>query len=57
MKIHVIDAHNFAAMDVDDLLVQQVAAQQQQPSAPFAMRPISAWRGDPYTAVDGRNRS
>ncbi len=42
MKVHVVDANNFAAVNVDDLLIEQVAAQQQQAFGSVGQYPAPA---------------
>ena len=53
VDVDVVDPHDLAAMYVDDLLVEQIALQQQQPFAVAVRRPLGRQRADAHAAVDG----
>jgi len=42
MKIDVVDAHDLAAVDVNHLLIEQIAAEQQQAFGTVGSGPIPA---------------
>ena len=63
VKIDVVDAHNFAAMHIDHLLIEQIPAEQQQTFGAVGWDPVrgrSQRRDTPplisETAVRGRTR-
>ena len=56
LKVDIVDAHHFSSIDVDDLLVKQVAFQQEQALRAIDYRPRSRRRGRANPAIDGRNR-
>ena len=52
VDVDVVDPHDFAAVNVDDLLVEQVALQQEHAFAAAVRRPLRGGGGDPHAAVD-----
>ena len=52
MKIDVIDAHNFAAINVNHLLIEQVAAKEQQAFRAVGQNPVSSDVGRAHTTVN-----
>ncbi len=57
MKIHVIHAHNFAAVHVNHLLIQQIAAEQQQSFGAIGRGPFRSRGGGPHAPIDRGNGS
>src|SRR5208282_4169718 len=55
MKIDVIYAHYFAAVNVDDLLIEQISTEQQKPFGAIGRAPFRSRRGGANAAVDGGN--
>src|SRR5438046_5906663 len=54
VKVHIIDADDFAAMNVNDLLIQQIALQQEKSFALHG-RPIGGGGIRADAAIQGRN--
>jgi hypothetical protein len=55
VKIHVVDAHNFAAVDVNHLLIEEIATEQQQAFGAIGHGPFGSASGSPNTAIDRGN--
>jgi hypothetical protein len=52
LQIDVVDAHYFSSVDVDDLLVEQVAFQQEQTFVAVGCRPVCGPSRCPNAAID-----
>src|ERR1051325_7435729 len=52
LQINVIDAHHFAPMDINDLLIKQVTLEQKQSFSPVGFWPLPRRSGGIDTAVD-----
>jgi hypothetical protein len=57
IKIDVVHAHNLAAVDVNHLLIEQIAAEQQQSFGAVGRGPFRSRSGGPNAAIDGGNSS
>ena len=56
VEIDVVHADHFAAMDVDHLLVEQIALKQEQSFIAVAGRPLGRIVGGTNAAIDRRDR-
>jgi hypothetical protein len=56
LQIDIVHADDFAAVDVNHLLIQQVALQQEQSFRAIGSRPLPRRRRGADASVDGRDR-